>query len=66
MNCKETTRLICEYLEGRLGPGVEQEIHRHLGHCKNCRMILDAAQSTLSAYFNAEDEGIPAGKTRVA
>jgi len=68
LNCKETIRLICEYLEGRLGPGVEQDIRRHLSLCKDCCLILDAARSTLTTYFNTEIEAeeIPAHKLRVA
>ena len=68
LNCKETIRLICEYLEGRLGPGVEQDIRRHLSLCKDCGLVLDAARSTLTTYFNADvdAEEIPARKVRVA
>jgi len=66
LNCKETIRFICEYLEGRLGSGVEQDIRRHLGQCKDCRMVLDAARNTLVTYFNAEAEVLPAEKAQVA
>ncbi len=68
LNCKETIRLICEYLEGRLGPGVEQDIRRHLSLCKDCGLVLDAARSTLTTYFNAgvEAEETPTHKVRVA
>lgn len=66
LNCKETIRFICEYLEGRLGSGVEQDIRRHLGQCKDCRMVLDAARDTLVTYFNAEAKVLPAEKAQVA
>src|SRR5207302_1650010 len=47
LTCKETTRLICEYLEGRLGPGVTRDVTWHLARCKDCRLVLDAARKTL-------------------
>ena len=51
MSCRDTIHLICWYLEGRLSPGVEQEIERHLSHCTDCHTILTAAVSTLDQYF---------------
>ena len=51
MNCRDTIHLICWYLEGKLSPTVEQEIERHLEHCSDCRLVLDAATTTLDQYF---------------
>jgi len=67
MNCKATIRLICEYLEGRLTPGVASEVQRHLSNCNNCRTVFDAASLTLEVYFDREVE-FPAAHhhTRVA
>ncbi len=66
MTCKETIRLICEYLDGRLSPGVANELRMHLDNCKNCRMVLDAAQKTLATYFDSYPPPAPAAKARVA
>lgn len=66
MTCKATTRLICEYLEGRLAPEVAGEVQRHLGYCHNCRMIFDAAALTLEVYFDREVEAVSADRSRVA
>ena len=51
MSCRDTIHLICWYLEGRLSPSVETEIKRHLENCRDCRMVLDAAMTTLDRYF---------------
>ena len=56
MSCKDTIRLICEYLEGRLSPPVAGEMLRHMDHCKNCAVVLEAAQRTLEVYFDREAE----------
>ena len=41
MNCRDTIRLICEYLEGRLSPPVADEMLRHIDRCKNCAVVTD-------------------------
>jgi hypothetical protein len=56
MTCRETVRLICEYLEGRLSPSVAEVVKRHIGHCQNCHLVLEAAQQTLEAYFDGHPE----------
>jgi hypothetical protein len=60
MTCKETIRLICEYLEGKLSPPVALALHRHLEKCQNCLLIHDAARLTLHNYFEEDSELPPA------
>jgi predicted anti-sigma-YlaC factor YlaD len=52
MSCRDTIHLICMYLEGKLSPTVQTEIERHLTSCADCRLVLDAATTTLDRYFN--------------
>lgn len=63
MTCRETVRLICEYLEGRLSPGVAKAVSHHVDDCANCHLVLQAAQKTLEAYFDGHHE---VAHTRVA
>ena len=51
MACRVTVHLICWYLEGKLSPSVEREIERHLSRCCDCRLILEAATTTLAQRF---------------
>jgi anti-sigma factor RsiW len=51
MSCRDTIHLICMYLEGKLSPTVQGEIERHLQECADCRLVLDAATTTLDRYF---------------
>jgi predicted anti-sigma-YlaC factor YlaD len=51
MSCRDTIHLICLYLEGKLSPGVQKEIERHVQACPDCRVVLDAATTTLDRYF---------------
>lgn len=66
MTCKATIRLICEYLEGRLAPEVASDVQRHLGCCKNCLAVFDAAALTLEVYFDREVEPAEPRHSRVA
>ena len=66
MNCQATIRLICEYLEGRLAPEVASEVQRHLGCCKNCLTVFDAASLTLEVYFDRNVEAANTRDVRVA
>ncbi len=66
MTCKATIRLICEYLEGRLTPGVASEVQRHLGSCNNCRTVFDAAAPTREVYFDRDVEAPPDQTSRVS
>jgi putative zinc finger protein len=63
MTCRETVRLICEYLEGRLSPSVAAVVTSHIDRCSNCHLVLEAAQQTLDAYFDGHPE---TSKIRVA
>jgi anti-sigma factor RsiW len=53
MSCKDTIHLICWYLEGRLSPAVETEIENHLTQCDDCRMVQEAATTTLDRDFGS-------------
>ena len=66
MTCKDTIRLICEFLDGRLGPSVARDVQRHLDNCKNCRIVLDAARRTLEIDFDYERSQSPRIKRHVA
>jgi predicted anti-sigma-YlaC factor YlaD len=53
MSCRDTIHLICWYLEGRLSPAVEAEIENHLTRCDDCRMVQEAATTTLDREFGS-------------
>jgi anti-sigma factor RsiW len=59
MNCSATIKLICDYIEGRLSPMMEQQVSHHLAACPDCLRILDAAEETLQVYFGADPSRLP-------
>jgi hypothetical protein len=52
--CKETIRMICEYLEGKLSGPVSAAMRCHLSGCQNCRLVHEAASKTLEIYFDKD------------
>lgn len=66
MTCKTAVGMICSYLEGKLAPYPAAALRQHCGHCRNCALILDAAQRTLEIYFDRDGQAVPAGHVKVA
>jgi predicted anti-sigma-YlaC factor YlaD len=52
MTCKTAVGTICNYLEGNLSAHGVMALRRHLEECKDCRMVLDAAERTLEIDFD--------------
>jgi hypothetical protein len=52
MTCKTAIGTICNYLEGNLSAHGVMALRRHLEECKDCRLVLDAAQRTLEIDFD--------------
>jgi hypothetical protein len=66
MSCKETIRLMCEFIEGRLTPTVAHEVSMHLSRCQNCRLVLEAAEHTLEIYFDEPHMSSLLAQTKLA
>ena len=54
MNCRETIRIICDYLEGKLAKPAAAAVQRHIGKCPDCRQVHETAKRTLEAYFDRD------------
>jgi predicted anti-sigma-YlaC factor YlaD len=52
MTCRTAVGTICNYLEGNLSAHGVMALRHHLEECKDCRMVLDAAQRTLEIDFD--------------
>ena len=66
MSCKAAIHLICWYLEGKLSEDVEHEIQLHLEGCQQCRVVLEAATTTLDQFFSAPKAEELTSTTRAA
>ena len=54
MNCKGVIRELSNYIDGALDPSVIQELERHLGHCEDCKMLLDQTRKTIDIFCDSK------------
>jgi len=59
MRCRQVIDKISEYLDGELDPELVLEMERHMGHCEDCRIVVDTTQKTLEIYCHTEPSPLP-------
>jgi anti-sigma factor RsiW len=59
LNCDGVVRELSNYLDGELELAVKQELEQHLGHCGDCKMVVDQTRLTVSIFCDSEPVEIP-------
>ena len=57
--CESVVRLLVDYLENQLPPGVHADLEQHLGKCPHCLSQLNTYQSTISLLRSVKEEDLP-------
>ena len=57
--CNEYIGELNDYLDGELSPELCEEIEKHLGECRNCRIMVDTLKKTVSLCREGEQENLP-------
>jgi predicted anti-sigma-YlaC factor YlaD len=60
-NCKSVLTELCDFLDGQLDKSTVEEIRVHLGHCHDCRLLVDTTRKTIEIFCNAEPLPLPQG-----
>ncbi len=47
--CAQLFALLSDYLDGKLDPGLQQELERHLDACSPCRLFLASLRRSVEA-----------------
>lgn len=50
MKCEELLRVLNDYVDGDLDPGVCKEFERHFAGCEACRIVVDTLRRTIQVY----------------
>ena len=59
MTCREAIDALADYLEAALGPGVAEELERHLRDCRACHAYLNTYRKTRELAGRVGTEEMP-------
>ena len=57
--CCNVVRLLADYLEGQLPPGLRAELEAHMAKCPRCVAQLRTYESTVSLLHSLTEEELP-------
>ena len=59
MECKELLKILNEYVDGDLDPGVCEQFEKHMADCNPCQIVVDNIRRTIQIYKNDEPFELP-------
>ncbi len=57
--CPDYVNDLSDYLDGELDPSLCEEIEKHIGHCENCRIMVDTMKQTVTLCREGKPERLP-------
>ena len=60
MKCEELLKLLNEYVDGTVDPGVCAEFEKHMAGCNPCQVVVDNIRKTITLYQNGQPYELPA------
>lgn len=60
MNCEDVVRYLSDYIDRGLSEELEAEARAHLVTCRNCHVVLDTTEKTITLFRQCEVRVIPA------
>lgn len=60
MKCEELLKLLNEYVDGTVGPGLCAEFEKHMAGCNPCQVVVDNIRKTITLYKNGQPYELPA------
>jgi predicted anti-sigma-YlaC factor YlaD len=57
--CADYIKDLNDYLDGTLDLGLCHEIEEHVGHCDNCRIMIDTMKQTVILCRDGVEEKLP-------
>jgi len=59
MKCEELLRMLNDYVDGDIDPGVCEEFQKHLDECNPCEVVVDTIRKTITLYKESGVYEIP-------
>ncbi len=60
MKCEELLKLLNEYVDGEVDPGLCESFEKHLAGCNPCQVVVDNIRKTITIYKNGQPYDLPA------
>ena len=60
MKCEELLKLLNEYVDGTVDPGICAEFEKQLAGCNPCQVVVDNIRKTITLYQNGQPYELPA------
>ena len=60
MKCDELLKLLGDYVDGQVDPGLCKELEGHLAGCDPCRVVIDNLRKTIRLYRENDVYELPA------
>ena len=59
LSCQEITKIVTDFLEGRMSFADRMRFQMHVGMCKHCRAYLRQMKATIGSLGQLPDEPMP-------
>jgi len=59
MNCEELLRMLNEYVDGSVDPGICESFEKHLAGCNPCQVVVDNIRQTITLYRDGQPCELP-------
>ena len=57
--CPDYAKELNDYLDGTFDPSLCHEIEAHVGHCQNCRIMIDTLRQTVKLCQEGKEVPLP-------
>jgi anti-sigma factor RsiW len=61
MPCKKIILELSNYLDNEMDSALRLEFEEHMGHCPDCRVVIDTTRQTIEIYRGCEPVPLPHG-----
>ena len=60
MKCEDLLKLLNEYVDGTVDPGICEEFEKHMAGCNPCQVVVDNIRKTITLYKDGQPCELPA------
>lgn len=59
MKCEELLKVLNEYVDGTVDPGICEEFEKHMAGCNPCQVVVDNIRQTIRLYREGQCYELP-------